>query len=231
MEKDPMRKTGSHLAMVVAVSVIMIFSRQASGDTMLGPSHFSALVLSTFNGQTTRAKFYLDGQKIRIEPQMPSSSGSSMGGTYEIMTQGEKAIYVVMPSRHMCMKQGLSPQAEAQMKSVQKKAEKDTTVTVLGHETVDGHPTVVRKIVYRPKNGPATTTRIWNALDLKNVPVKEVIDTGNGTHGVILYRKISLAKPDPALFVLPPHCGDIPGIGSFGSMIPHLPSGGQFHLP
>lgn len=219
-----------HFLMAIASLAMGSFwgTSHASENSPLGPSRFSATVLSTFNGRTTRARFWIEGKKVRIEPEM---TGSSMSGMYEILTQGDKAVYVVMPSQHMCMKQGLSPQTEAQLLSVQKKDEKEMTVTVLGHETVDGHPTVVRKVVFHPHNRPATTSRIWNALDLKNVPVKQVIDTGNGMHGTILYRNISLARPDPALFVPPAHCGGIPGLGSLGSMVPHLPSGSQFHLP
>ncbi|MHB1286968.1 MAG: DUF4412 domain-containing protein [Leptospirales bacterium] len=223
-----MGKSKRCLGMVATIFSLIAPFGSASGETLMGPSHFSALVLSTFGGQTTRAKFYIDGQKIRIEPEV---SGSAISGTYEILDQGEKTLYVVMPAQHMCMKQGLSPQTEAQVRSFQNNAEKDTTVTVLGKETVDGHPTVVRKIVYHAKGQTTTTVKIWNALDMKNVPVKEVIDSENGVRGTILYREISLSKPDPALFIVPPHCGDIPGIGSFGSMIPHLPSGSQLHFP
>ncbi|MHB8544653.1 MAG: DUF4412 domain-containing protein [Leptospirales bacterium] len=200
---------------------------RAAENAPLGPSHFSATMLSTFNGRTTRSRIYLAGKNVRIEPEM---SGSAMSGMYELLTGEEKTIYMVMPAQHMCMKQGIPPQNEAQMMSLLKKTSKETTIRIVGHEKLDGHPTIVREIIYHPQNRPATKIRIWNALDLKNVPLKEVIDTGNGTPGTILYRDISLAKPGYALFVPPAHCGGVPGMG-LGGMVPHLPAGNQFHLP
>lgn len=74
--------------------------------------------------------------------------------------------------------------------------------TVLGKETVDGHPTVKHKVVITDDAGKKQEMTVWNATDLKDFPIK--IETTEGENKVVMaYKDIKLAKPDASLFEAP----------------------------
>jgi hypothetical protein len=75
--------------------------------------------------------------------------------------------------------------------------------TELGKDTVDGHPCVKNKVVVTDKDGNKHESTVWNATDLKNFPVK-IENSKEGRNVTMLFKNVSLDKPDAALFEAPP---------------------------
>ena len=74
--------------------------------------------------------------------------------------------------------------------------------TVLGKETVDGHPTVKHKVVVTDDSGKKQEMIVWNATDLKDFPIK--IETSeDGSKVVMAYKDIKLGKPEASQFEPP----------------------------
>jgi hypothetical protein len=74
--------------------------------------------------------------------------------------------------------------------------------TVIGKETIDGHPCVKNKVVAAGDKGKQTEYTVWNATDLKNFPVQ--ILTKEKTDTIILrYKDVRFVKPDAKQFDLP----------------------------
>lgn len=74
--------------------------------------------------------------------------------------------------------------------------------TVLGKETVEGHPTQKTKVVLTSKTGERKEATVWYAGDLKEFPVKLQMNEG-GTTLVMIYRDIRMERPDAKSFEAP----------------------------
>jgi Domain of unknown function (DUF4412) len=77
-----------------------------------------------------------------------------------------------------------------------------TQTTKLGEEKVDGHSCVKNKVVVTDAEGAQHEYTVWDASDLKNFPVK-IEMTNQDTDVVMLFKNISLSKPDASLFAAP----------------------------
>ncbi len=73
--------------------------------------------------------------------------------------------------------------------------------TELGHETVEGHACVSYHVIVSFENGATNELVIWQASDLKNLPIKLVRKSGESTSTAVL-RDIHL-QPSPGLFEPP----------------------------
>jgi len=77
--------------------------------------------------------------------------------------------------------------------------------TPAGTEVVEGHPCKVEKVVVTRPDGKIIESTVWEAQDLKGVPVK--IDTQIPAHHyTAVYRDIVLGTPDKGLFTPPDKC-------------------------
>ncbi|MHB1563225.1 MAG: DUF3108 domain-containing protein [Leptospirillum sp.] len=193
---------------------------------LLGPDHFSATIESSFDGRTVTSRFYLSHMKVRLEPQLP---GSLAGDTYEIILPGSGTMTMVLPERHLCMKKNVPPQTEAQIQAFAARAEKSGVLTVVGHETLDGHPVVVSLLAYHsPNPDNPRTIKFWNATDLENVPLREVVTMANGNVYTLHYKNIDLSDPSPSLFIAPANCSRFPDIKS---LMKNFGMGGHLSIP
>jgi hypothetical protein len=75
----------------------------------------------------------------------------------------------------------------------------------VGTETVDGHTCKVENVVVTRADGKTIESKVWEAEDLKGVPVKIESHIEGGTLTAI-YRDIVLGTPDKALFAPPEKC-------------------------
>lgn len=77
--------------------------------------------------------------------------------------------------------------------------------TRVGEEVIEGHTCTVEKIVVTRPDGKVIESKVWEAQDLKGVPVKIESRIDELTLSAF-YRDISLGSPDQALFTIPEKC-------------------------
>jgi hypothetical protein len=84
--------------------------------------------------------------------------------------------------------------------------------TAEGTETVEGHSCRVEKAVVTRPDGKIIESRVWEADDLKGVPVK-IESQMDGGKLAAFYRDVVLETPDKALFEVPGRCTPIEKMG------------------
>lgn len=72
----------------------------------------------------------------------------------------------------------------------------------IGKETVEGHACVKNKVTVTDKDGTKHESTVWNATDLNKFPVK-IESNEQGHNTVMLYKNVSLKKPDAGAFEVP----------------------------
>lgn len=75
-----------------------------------------------------------------------------------------------------------------------------------GSEVVEGHPTKVEKVVVTRSDGTIIESRVWEAEDLKGVPVKIISKHPGGATFIAIYRDIVLGTPEKVLVSPPDKC-------------------------
>jgi hypothetical protein len=78
--------------------------------------------------------------------------------------------------------------------------------TPAGKEVVEGHSCKVENVVVTRPDGKIIHAKVWEAEDLKGVPVKIEAQMTEEAKFSALYRDIVLATPDKALFTPPDKC-------------------------
>lgn len=117
--------------------------------------------------------------------------------TVTISRQDKKVAYIVYPGMQSYVEKELPANAATNSAGDYK-----TVVTEIGKDTVDGHPCVKNKVVVTDKENVQHEFNVWNATDLKNFPVK-IQTTESGSKVTMLFKNVSLAKPDAKLFDVP----------------------------
>ncbi len=77
--------------------------------------------------------------------------------------------------------------------------------TAIGTEVVEGHPTKVETVTVTRPDGTTVQSKVWEAEELQGIPVKIESHIGELTLTAV-YRDISIAAPDAALFAVPDKC-------------------------
>jgi hypothetical protein len=81
----------------------------------------------------------------------------------------------------------------------------DIKRTAAGTEVVDGHPCKIENVLVTRPDGKTIESRVWEAQDLKGIPVKIESHIGEFTLSAV-YRDISTEMPDQQLFTAPEKC-------------------------
>ncbi|MBZ5687300.1 MAG: hypothetical protein LAP86_19940 [Acidobacteriia bacterium] len=81
----------------------------------------------------------------------------------------------------------------------------DMKRTAVGTEVVDGHPCKIEKVIVTRPDGKTIESKVWEAQDLKGIPVKIESHIGEFTLSAV-YRDISTGTPDKQLFAVPEKC-------------------------
>jgi hypothetical protein len=110
----------------------------------------------------------------------------------------KKIVYIIFPGARSFVNLEMSKaDAETAARDLQIKK------TLLGNETMDGHPCTKNKVLVNNAAGAtlleATT---WNATDLKDFPVQIAVQSKDNTT-IIHFNQIQLVKPAPAQFEPP----------------------------
>jgi hypothetical protein len=76
---------------------------------------------------------------------------------------------------------------------------------VVGHEVVEGRASKVEEVTVARPDGKTIKSKVWEAQDLKGVPVKIESHLTRITLTAV-YRDIAIGAPDQALFTVPDRC-------------------------
>jgi len=152
---------------------------------------------------------YLEG-KVRADVDMANMKSAQLPAeaVAQMKQMGmDKMSTIVLPEtkKMLLIYPGLNGYAEMPMgkdeaAAIEKEPKMDKTV--LGKETIEGHPTVKHKVLVTDENGKVQEMTIWNATDLKDFPIK-METTEEGSKVVMTYKDVKLGKPDVALFEPP----------------------------
>jgi hypothetical protein len=200
------------------LAVASLSTNAQSGATINSPSEklFGSNVSysATMEMQTGRekpviTKVFAHQGKSRMEMDMAKMLGSALPPEMmaEMRKSGmdkfillylpeKKAIYQIQPSIRGYLETSFPQDATLETRESQIES------TVLGAETVEGHPCQKNKTIVTDPKGKKHEFVVWNATDLNNFPVK-IESTTLGKPQTTVYRNIKLAAPDAKLFELP----------------------------
>jgi hypothetical protein len=143
-------------------------------------------------------KVYFSGSSVRVDRTATISSlyVPSKNKVYELTTYPDQS--------HQCVVMK-SEQARMLASPLELLQGSDVKRTPAGSEVTEGHPTKVEDVVVTRPDGTTIKSRVWEAEDLKGIPVKIESHIGEMTLSAV-YRDISLSPPDPGLFTAPAKC-------------------------
>lgn len=184
-------KTTALLALAIPTLAIGVLAFARDPNTRFALPDFSA---TQTMGNLPAGKVYVSDSNIRFErvPGLQTIYLSDTNKEYQLYHRG---YCLVMPAE----KSTLMPNPLQLLFGA--KVER----TEVGSETVDGHPCKVEKIVATAADGSVTRSKVWEAEDLKGVPLKIETVTEHGTI-MAIFRDVVLEKPDPELFKTPANC-------------------------
>jgi len=88
----------------------------------------------------------------------------------------------------------------------------NVTRTDVGRDTLEGHPCKVEKVIVTRSDGKKIESKVWEAQDLRGIPVKIESHIGEITLSAY-YRDIVLGTPDEGLFTIPDKCTPLEKMG------------------
>ncbi|MFH1148066.1 MAG: DUF4412 domain-containing protein [Pseudomonadota bacterium] len=146
----------------------------------------SADMVSKQGGSTHTGKFYMKGDKYRMEMENQSQ--------YTILRQDKNTTWLVMPGEKSYMEMPYDPK---QKPKVDEKVRCEVTRKLLGSETIDGHPAKKYEVTVKDNN-QIVKQHQWIATDL-SFPIKHAAVDGSWS---VEYRNIKTSVPDK-LFEVP----------------------------
>jgi hypothetical protein len=155
---------------------------------------FSATEIMHVRGRQVGWKVYHSGSNFRVEmaPGEAFIYPSAADKVYRVMLKGTQCIET--PARQ-----------SRRMSPLQLLSGTKVKRTSAGTAVVDGHACKVENVTVTGADGKTTRLKLWEAQDLKGVPVKIELRSGLGV-SVTTYRDIVPGKPSAALFKPPNNC-------------------------
>ncbi len=176
---------------------------QATADLKVSDKNQRALVntpveVAVLDG---KARFAFDLTKVSGASLPPESismiKAAGMAQVVSVARPDLKQVLILYPEQKSMLRM---PMEEKDAKA----AQDDTKLakTVLGKETIDGHPCVKNKVALTDAQGGSTEATIWNATDMKDFPI-QIEATDKGMTTLLKFAKVSFTKPSSALFEVP----------------------------
>lgn len=185
------RLFGNHQAFTARLELRMVDGQ--GKETLNAPMKFSML-----EGKM-RGDLDVTRLKAKDLPALAGTAAKSVGMT-EVITlvrPDKQETYLLYPAFKACIVAPIDPEDVAALKkpaNIQK--------TLLGHETLDGHPCVKNKVVVTGPDGSRHEATVWEASDLKNFPLR--IQTLDDTNTLTLhFRQVKFQAPAVKDFDLP----------------------------
>lgn len=155
-------------------------------------------------------EFSLLDSKIRAEIDMTQIKGQGMSAeqaaqlkvmgmerVVSIFLPDKKTQELLFPAMQACVSM---PLPKEELNAIEKEPAMEKSV--LGKETLDGHPCEKRKVILTDANGKKSEALVWAATDLKEFPL-QIQTTEKGDTVILRYSNVQFAKPDAKLFELP----------------------------
>ena len=191
------RTIGKVAAVVILVSSAIVARAQDSGDPWKFPD-FSAIQLMGPERHPLPAKVYWSGTSMRVDltPALGHLYLPASGKVYRLTVYPDKTRGCVV------MKTDQAKAVQSPLELLQGTKVKRTPA---GTETVEGHSCKVENVVVTRADGKTIESKVWEADDLKGVPVKIESQTEHGRL-MAVYRDIVLGTLDKAIFTPPDKC-------------------------
>ena len=170
----------------------------AHGQNAWNFPNFSATQVFESHKAGISMKVFLSGSSVRVERTKTIATlyVPSASKVYDLMVYPDHS--------HQCVV--MKPEQARMLPSPLELLQgSDVKRTSVGSEVVEGHPTKVEDAVVTRPDGRTIKSRVWEAQDLKGIPVKIESHIGEVTLSAV-YRDISLLPPDPNLFTAPARC-------------------------
>jgi hypothetical protein len=190
----PGRFSKLSLSLMTAAMAIAMASTAVAQNSSFLPD-FSATEIAHVRGRDIASKVYLSGLNFRAEP----APGSAF-----IYLSANNTMYRVMFHGTQCVETA-GKQAPIVINPLQLLSGVKVQRTPSGTEVIEGHPCKIENVVVTAADGKSTRFKLWEATDLKGIPVKMELFADRGEH-ITTYRDIVVGTPDAALFTPPKNC-------------------------
>lgn len=170
---------------------LLLFLLLCSAAVFAASAHqFSADMVMTAQGHSVTGKYYMNGDKMRMEMSMMGQSSIT------IARHDKKVSWILMPAQKSYMEVSMEgkPQGPSPFD-----AAADFKYTQVGTETVNGHPCKKMKFT-TTKAGQSFSGFHWLATDLKDLPVKWSDEAGTS---VMELKNVKMGTSPADLFELP----------------------------
>jgi hypothetical protein len=192
MQLQELFRRATIIMFVIAPSVL------AHGQAAWNFPDFSATQVLDSRKANISMKVYRAGDSVRVERSgalstlyMPSKSK-----VYNLTTYPDRS--------HQCV--AMTPEQAKMLPSPLELLQgSDVKRTAAGTEVVDGHPCEIENVLVTRPDGKTIESKVWEAQDLKGIPVKIESRIGEFTLSAV-YRDISTETPDKQLFTVPEKC-------------------------
>ena len=183
----------------VTITVLVLVSGTlAHGQNPWNFPDFSATQVLESRKADVSMKVYRSGDSVRVERSgaMSTLYMSSKSKVYNLTTYPDhsRQCVVMKPEQARMLPSPLELLQGSDVKRI-----------AVGTEVVEGHPCKIENVVVKRPDGKTIESKVWEAQDLKGIPVKIESHIGELTLSAI-YRDISIETPDQNLFAIPEKC-------------------------
>lgn len=180
------------------VAFVLAFCAITQGQTAWDFPDFSATQVFQSRKADLSMKVYHSGSSVRVERSGALSTlyMTSSSKVYNFTTYPDNS--------HQCvvMKPNQAKMLPSPLELLQGSNLKRTRI---GTEVVEGHACTVEKVTATAPDGKTVESKVWEADDLKGIPVRIESHIGDVTLTAV-YRDISIKAPDQGLFAIPEKC-------------------------
>ena len=183
---------------VMITAFVLTSSFVAHGQSAWNFPDFSATQVLESRKADISMKVYRAGDSVRVERSQALSTlyMPSKRKVYNLTTYPDHS--------HQCVE--MKPEQAKMLPSPLELLQGyDMTRTAEGTEVIDGHPCNIEKVVVTRPDGKTIESKVWEAQDLKGIPVKIESHIGELTLSAV-YRDISMETPDQQQFTVPEKC-------------------------
>ena len=192
----------SRIAVVLAVAACAIPVQAQQSESPWDFPDFSGTQVFPTGKYDITMKVYRSGSDVRVERDANGMApelwitATRKAYNISVYADGKRSCEVSAPEQALMMPSPLELLFGAKVMR-----------TPAGTEVVEGHTCKVEKVVVTRMDGKTTVeSKVWEAEDLKGVPVKIESQHPGGAHLIAVYRDIVLGTPDKALFTPPDKC-------------------------
>ena len=178
--------------------MIFILGDLCNAQTAWTFPDFSATEVFPSNKADLEVKVSISGSNVRVDRSAAIATlyAPSIKKVYSLTTYPDQS--------HQCV--AMKPEQARMMPSplglIQGQIVKRSDA---GTEVVEGHPTKIQEVSVVGADGKTIDSKVWEAEDLKGVPVK-IESHIEGRTLIAVYRDIAIGAPDQGLFRVPDRC-------------------------